>query len=533
MSTKAPMAYQATPQHCEAKVVDCIRHNAKLYADKTAMVDMASDRHFSYQDMHMRVGKLAGYLKAQGIGPGDRIAFLALNSTDILEIIYAAWRIGASLLALNYRLTAPEIEYIVNDSTPSMMIYDKTFEGVVEELKSTVDIKTYIETDGLGGPSSYEAAFEGVEPILEMVDQPLTQECMLMYSSGTTGRPKGVIITHQMILFSAVAGAAPIENTIHAVWLSIMPLFHIGGLNISSLPALWVGATTYIMRDFNPEVVLDTFNDPNIGVTHTIMVPAMYNVLRMHPKAETTDFSRVLGAFAGGASVPAELIHWWLKRGLIVRDGYGMTESAASNCLTATEDVPEHIGASGKSAMFTEMRIMDNDGNEKPYGEPGEIWMRGPTITPGYWNNEAANKEAFQNGWFKSGDIGRQDAEGRFTIEDRAKDMYISGGENVYPAEVEAVIAEMDEIAEVAVIGVPDERWGETGCVVAVLKPDYTLTLEAVRAHCDTKLARFKHPLHLAFMEQLPRNTTGKVKKFELRELAPSLMAQAAEQAAE
>jgi fatty-acyl-CoA synthase len=246
--------------------------------------------------------------------------------------------------------------------------------------------------------------------------------------------------------------------------------------------------------------------------------------MRAHPKAKTADFSRLISVIAGGASVPGELIEWWYKHGLTIRDGYGMTESTASNCLMPTADVPRKIGTSGKTMMYTEMRIMGANDTEVDDGEVGELWMRGPTITPGYWNNDAANKKAFKDGWFMSGDIARRDKEGFITIEDRAKDMYISGGENVYPAEIEAHLGKLEPIAEVAVIGVDHATWGETGCAVAVLKPGHTLTLEALKTHCTEALARYKHPGHLVLVDALPRNATGKVKKFELRESVPKAL---------
>lgn len=512
------------PKHTAPAVVDWIAHHAVASPTKTATIDLASGRRQTYSAMHQRVGKLAAHLQSLGVKPGDRIGFMALNSTDILDIIFATWRIGGISLALNFRLTAKELDFIVNDAGADVLIYDHEFEAVITELKPLVKTKHFIGMDGMGGPSDMEAAIASIETsaaITTRISQTMDDQCMLMYSSGTTGRPKGVIITHGMIFYSAVNGVSPIRTTADAVWLSIMPLFHVGGLNISSLPALWFGATTVVMRSFDPAAALDVIDNAELGITHTIGVPAMYNAMRLHPKVETTNFSRMTTALAGGASVPKELIEWWYAKGLKVQDGYGMTESVASNCVCPKEDVPRKIGTSGKALMYTEMRIVDADGKEAAPGDPGEIWMRGPTITPGYWNNPEANKSAFKDGWFLSGDIARRDSEGYITIEDRAKDMYISGGENVYPAEVEACLSELDAIVEVAVIGISDNRWGETGCAVAVLKNGHALDLSQIHDHCAKTLARFKHPNHLVLIDALPRNATGKVKKFELRQSVP------------
>lgn len=505
----------------ETAVIDVIAHHADVTPEKLAAVDLASGRRMTYAQMHERVGRLAAYMQSLGVRKGDRVAFMMLNSTDILDIIFAAWRIGASVLALNYRLTAPELEFIVNDATPRVLFHDEDFNPVIDELRPLVEIHHYVSLDGVGGASDFEQGIAASVPIYDRVPQCQQDMCMLMYSSGTTGRPKGVIITYDMLFYSAVNGVAPMASSSDAVWLSAMPLFHIGGLNVSSLPALWIGGTNVVMRAFTPDAVFDVFDDAELGVTHTILVPAMYIAMRMHPRALTTDYSRLVGALAGGASVPKELIEWWAQHGLLICEGYGMTESAASNCIVRPDDLEKGVGTSGKALLYTQMRIVGPDGKDVPRGEPGEIWMRGPTITPGYWNNDAANRDSFVDGWFRSGDIARQDEEGRFIIEDREKDMYISGGENVYPAEVEGVLYEIEAIAEVAVIGVDDEKWGETGCAVTVLKEGYSLTLEDLKGHCEGRLGRFKHPSHLFLLDELPRNTTGKVKKFELRASVP------------
>lgn len=507
-------------------VRDWVTQYANTSPDKIATIDLASGRRQTYAEMNERVGRLAGHLKTSGIRPGDRVGFLALNSTDVIDIILAVWRIGGSVLALNYRLTAAELEYIVNDATPKMMIFDHEFASVIDELKPLVSIDQYMRFDGIGGASDLEDAIAGSEPVFDRVEQTIDEQCMLMYSSGTTGRPKGVIITHEMILFSHMSGVAPTKATSDCVWLTIMPQFHIGGLNITSLPAISMGGTAVVMRMFDPEATLDLINDRALGITHTIGVPAMYNAMRFSPKAETTDYSRILSALAGGASVPRELVEWWYKRGLVIQDGYGMTESAASNCMTARHDVPRIVGTSGKPVIFTEMKIANEDGSPVVRGETGEIWMRGPAITPGYWNNEKANRESFVDGWFRSGDIAVQDDEGNYILQDRAKDMYISGGENVYPAEIEGVLYEMEAIQEVAVIGIKDDKWGETGCAVVVTHEGASISIDEIRVHCGSKLARYKHPAHMVLVDILPRNATGKVKKFELRELVPDLLKQ-------
>ncbi len=508
------------------RAVDWIERNAMLYPDHTAQVDLASGRRFTYAQMNDRVGRAAALLEARGVGPGDRVGFLAMNSTDILEMVFATWRLGAVSLALNFRLTAKELAFIIKDAGPDIILVDQAFLDIVDALQSETPVRQWLLTDGLGGDTAYERGLASVDrPLLtKTFDQTLSDQCMLMYSSGTTGLPKGVIITHEMMVFSAVNLMGGLCLTRKSVNFAVMPLFHIGGLNIFSCPVLYAGGTTLIQRAFEPGEALRVFNDRDLGVTHFLGVPAIYNALKAHPDNAATDFSGVEVMLAGAEAVPNALVEWWHQRGLTIQEGYGMTESAASNCVLDKADVQTRIGSAGKAAMHTEMKIVREDGTDAAPGDLGEIWMRGPAITPGYWNRPDANEKSFSQGWFRSGDIGRVDEAGYFYIEDRLKDMYISGGENVYPAEVENVLYGLDEVAEVAVIGVPDTRWGEVGCAVVALKPGKTLQLSDISAFVSDKLASFKHPRHIAFVEALPRNATGKVLKFELRKSIPETL---------
>ena len=502
---------------------DWIEHHALTSPDDKAMVDLASAREFTYRGMNERVGRLAAYLRSLGVEKGDRVGFLAMNSTDIMEMVMATWRLGAVSLALNFRLTASELAFIIGDAGPKVIVADAVFADVTTELKSQTDVEHWITTDGVGGDSEYERAIASVaNPILQKdIEQPISDQCLLMYSSGTTGLPKGVIITHEMMLYSAIGYVSSCAVGKTTVNLVVLPLFHIGGLNVFACPALYFGGKIVVQRTFEPGEALRAIGNTDLGITHLIAVPAVFNALKMHPDNPITDFSRMDVVLAGAEAVPDALVKWWFERGVTVREGYGMTESVASNCVLPEEDVPGKIGSAGKAALHTEMKIVREDGTDADPDELGEIWMRGPAITPGYWNRPEANEKSFVDGWFRSGDIARRDAEGYFYIEDRVKDMYISGGENVYPAEVENILYGMEQIAEVAVIGVEDSRWGEVGCAVIALKEGAALTLDDVLAHCQGKLATFKQPAHLAFVDALPRNATGKVLKFQLRESIP------------
>jgi fatty-acyl-CoA synthase len=491
-------------------VIDWIGHNAANRPDELATVELPSGRRQTYADMHERVGRIAGYLASLGIERGDRVGLLALNSTDALDIIFATWRIGAVHLALNFRLTPGELDYIIGNAEPKLLIHDRELRSTVEGL--SVEIEHLVETEGQGGESDFESRIVDASSIRHMVELEPEEQCMLMYSSGTTGLPKGVIMTHGMMLWASINASSSLECGQDMVSLAVMPLFHIGGLQVFSCPA-----TAVVMRMFDPGSTLAAFSDRELGVTHFLGVPAIYNALRDHPDNQETDFSRVRVALAGAEAIPESLVHWWHQRGVVIQEGYGMTENVASCCVLGKKDVAEHVGSAGKTLRHVEIRVTLEDGCEAKPGESGEIWCRGPVVTPGYWRRAEANEDSFVDGWFRTGDIGSRDADGFIYIEDRLKDMYISGGENVYPAEIENILYELEEIREVAVIGVPDERWGETGCVIVALQESKELTPDAIFAHCHSRLARFKHPNHVVFVSELPRNATGKVLKFQLR----------------
>ena len=522
----AGMASQPVTYRRDVVARDWIEHNALTWPNDKAMVDLASGREFTYAQMNDRVGRLAAHLRHLGVEAGDRVGFLAMNSTDIMEMVMATWRLGAVSLALNFRLTANELAFIIGDADPKVIIADTVFADVTEELKGQTGVAHWIATDGVGGDTDYERAIaSAANPILQKdVEQPISDQCLLMYSSGTTGLPKGVIITHEMMLYSAIGYVSSCKVGKETTNLVVLPLFHIGGLNVFACPTLYFAGKIVVQRTFEPGEALAAIGNADLGISHLIAVPAVFNALKMHPDNPITDFSRMEVVLAGAEAVPDALVQWWFERGVPVREGYGMTESVASNCVLPLEDVPGKIGSAGKAALHTEMKIVREDGTDADPDELGELWMRGPAITPGYWNRPEANEKSFVDGWFRSGDIARRDAEGYFYIEDRVKDMYISGGENVYPAEIENTLYELEQIAEVAVIGVEDSRWGEVGCAVVALKDGMELSLDDVLAHCQGKLATFKQPAHLAFVDELPRNATGKVLKFQLRESIPATL---------
>ena len=497
---------------------DWSEKQAHVRPEQVAIINVADDRQLTYRELDRRAAALAGFLQAHGIGEGERVAILSLNGPEYFEVEFGCAKIGGITVPLNWRLTENELAYILGDCSPKVLVFDERFGDMARALKERCGIDTLLEIDiTKGDDTSYEQAIaEGRE--LRKVTQTLDDVTMIMYTSGTTGHPKGAMITHGMNFINCVNTGIPARITPDTVQLVLLPLFHTGGLNCYANPVLHAGGTIVIMREFEPGMALDLLGDPELGITHTMAVPAPFQFMMLHPKFETTDLSRLQFAGVGGAPCAEVILRTWNDRGVLMSQGWGMTETSPGGTGLPPEDNERKLGSAGKPVLHTEIKITDDEGNTLPYGEVGELLIRGPNVTPGYWNNPEATAASFDGDWLKTGDAARFDEEGFIYIVDRWKDMYISGGENVYPAEVENVIYQLDGVAEAAVIGVPHERWGETGKAVLVLKEGAELDEHTVIAHCLENLAKFKVPETVAFIDALPRNATGKVLKRELRE---------------
>ena len=500
---------------------DWIAHHALVRGDKLAMHDLATGRKFTYREMNERNSRLAQALRDEfGITRGDRVAVLAENDTNFFETQFACWKLGAIFVPLNWRLSIPELEYIVGDAGPDVIIHDDQFADNATKLAELCDIAHRITWGpSIGDAASYEEVLATHSPLLESQDCTHDDILTIMYTSGTTGRPKGAIITQGMTFWNAVNSVEYYTCAESMINLAFLPLFHTGGLNVFANPTFHFGGTNLVMKTFDPSQALHLLSDQEIGVTHTIGVPANWLFMSQVPEFASASFPTLLAPAVGGSPTPVPLIEAWAEKGLPLQQAYGMTETSPLVLALPADKCSIKIGSAGVPAMHTSVRIVTEDGREADVGETGELWCKGPNITPGYWNWPEATEESFEDGWLKTGDAARRDEDGFYYIVDRWKDMYISGGENVYPAEVESVIYQLTAIGEVSVIGVPDDKWVEVGRAIVVLKEDEELSDTEIINHCRQNLARYKVPQSVIFIDEIPHNATGKVLKRELRDL--------------
>ena len=490
---------------------------ADLQPDKTAVrFDGAA---ISYTELAGRIGRLAGMLQHElGVQPGDRVAHLGLNSPELLDLAFACARLGAILVPLNWRLAAPEHLFILHDCGAGVLLVEPEFQDQTEDIRAALPgLKTVAYGAARDGWPAYDDLLGQGEDAASGAagyESPF----LLVYTSGTTGKPKGAVLSQNAILWNAINSAHNHDLTSADHILTTIPMFHVGGLNIQTLPALHAGATVTLQRRFDPGGMLAEIANGRPSLT--VAVPAMMQAMIGHPDWADTDLTSLRGLNCGSAPVPEALIRAFLERGVPVGQVYGATETAPIAVYLRFEDGERKIGSCGKPAIHCDVRIVREDGGDAAVGEPGEIVVRGPNVMTEYWGNPEATAEALKDGWFYTGDIAHRDEDGYFHIDDRKKDVVISGGENVYPAELENVLADCPMIAEAAVIGCPDERWGEVPVAYIVRTPGADLTTEDALALFAGRLARYKHPHRIVFVEALPRNAMGKVQKFELRERA-------------
>lgn len=500
---------------------DILSKRADLTPDREALYDLHTGRRYTYAELNTRANRAANFLRERfNVQRGDRVSILAQNCLPFVDLLFGLGKIGAIFAPLNWRLTAHELVYIVNDLQPRVLICGPEYVSVLAEMRSDINVDYLISLEGadIPGTEPYESLLEqasGSEPERPPLEADDTY-CIL-YTSGTTGKPKGALLPHRQILWNAI-------NTVISWGLSeedvspiLTPMFHSGGLFVFLVPLFYAGGRIVLARSFDPEESLKAIVEEQCTVI--LGVPTLFQVWMNSPAFAEADFSHVHFFISGGAPCPPSLIEAWSRmKGVAMRQGYGLTEVGV-NCFTMTdEDALRKAGSVGKPIFHSRMRLVDEDGRDVPFGETGELIIAGPHVCAGYWRNPEATADSLRNGWFHTGDMARQDEEGYFYIAGRYKDMIISGGENVYAAEVEAVFREHDAVADAALIGQPDEKWGEVGLMIVALKLGRSASVEELLAHCQGRLARYKIPKRVEFMVELPYSPYGKVIKAELRE---------------
>ncbi|WP_165982601.1 class I adenylate-forming enzyme family protein [Dankookia rubra] len=456
----------------------------------------------TYAALHGRVAAAAAALAAQGLGRGDRLAFLGQNHPAQLVLLFACARLGAILVPLNWRLAAPELRFILDDSGARLL-------AATREMAAAAGAAAPPGCALLDAEADWPAA---APPAAGAPDDPL----LLVYTSGTTGQPKGAVLDQRALLANAANARHAFALTAADRVLTLLPMFHVGGLNIQTTPALLAGAEVVLLPRFDPEATFAAIaaHRPSL----TLLVPAVMQALVAHPGWAAADLSSLRAVGAGSSEVPLPLIEAFHARGIPVQQVYGATETGPIAIVQTREAALAAPGSLGAPALHGEARVVDPRGREAPPGTPGEIQLRGPHVARGYWNAPAATAANFRDGWFRSGDVGLRDAAGRFWFTDRLKHLIISGGENIYPAEVERILRTAPGVLEGAVCGRPDPRWGEVP--VAVVVPGPGFEREAVLRHFEGRIARFKQPRAVVAVPALPRTALGKVRVEALREIA-------------
>ena len=484
---------------------------ADFQPNKTAIRFEGVD--ISYAGFDKQIGRVAAMLSVGlNVQRGDRIAFLGLNSPQMLAMMFACARIGAILVPLNWRLAPPEHDYILKNAGVKVLFCEDEFaEGAASIGDDLARCRIVSMTSEYG--DLLEAAGEDVQDPTVGPDDPL----LIVYTSGTTGRPKGAVLTQNAMTFNAVNSAAMHDMTSEDVVFTNLPMFHVGGLNIQTTPALHAGATVILHRRFEADATVQVINEEK--PTLLILVPALMAAVLQHPGWDDIDFSSLRTINTGSTTVPLSLIDAFHGRGVPIIQVYGSTETAPIVIHQRIPDAYDTVGSTGRAALHCDAKIVDSDANTLGPNERGEIVVRGPNIMTEYWNNPGATAEVLKDGWFNTGDIGHIDEDGLFYVDDRVKDVIISGSENIYPAELEMVLDGCVDIAEAAVVGRPDEKWGEVPVAVIVAEKGRDPSPEDILGLFDGQLARYKHPRDVVFMDTLPRNAMGKVLKFELRDM--------------
>ena len=505
--------------------MDWLERWAQFSPEAIAFQDADSAAVYSYADLFYLSCVLASHLRSQyGIERGDRLAVLSLNELEYVALFFACQRLGAILVPVNYRLAPREMDHVLIDSEPKLFVLQESYLATLKQLrhapektwfmdgaKSVADFTRTKLADFRNQPASGVAANPKAARWFVPFAGEFDDACMILYTSGTTGLAKGALITNKMLHWNSLNTGLRLNLQQADVALAFLPFFHTSGWNVLVTPFVHRGARTVLMRKFDADRVLELTERE--GVTVMFGVPTIMEMMARSPRFESTTLTKARYAIVGGEPMPIELIKTWQRKGIPIRQGFGLTEFGPSVFSLNEEDAVRKIGSIGFPNFYVEARIVDNESRDVAAGEIGELILRGEVCTPGYWRNEEASAKAIRDGWFYTGDLVRRDEDGYYYVAGRKKEMYISGGENIYPVEIERLLSTHPSIREVAVVGVPDSKWGEVGKAVISVKEGSVLTEDDVLNFCREGLAKYKVPKHVQFMADLPKGDSGKILK--------------------
>lgn len=493
-----------------------LARRARLEPNKVGLISV--DSRYTFDDLNRRADRLARALAANGIGRGDRVAILLRNGIEYYDFCFAVARLGAVLTVVNWRLAHPEVNFILENCGAKLFFYDEEFS---ESGSGQSDKCPELQEEVVVGPVTINNTRTYNDFVAGIDDSPFpatggdNDPLMLMYTSGTTGQPKGALLTHNHMFWCSSTITHTLDHRQTDVNFLPLPLYHIGGI-CYVITFVHIGSTVILIPAWDMHQALSLIEGERIN--HFMAVPAMLDGILNCPDLDKYDLSSLRWLLACAAPVPPDLISAFYDRNILVLQSYGLTETAGPATVTPKDMAIKKIGTAGLPFFHTEVRLVGENGEDVRPGDVGEVWIRGPHVISSYWRNENATREAMVDGWFRSGDLATQDEDGYLTIIDRRKDMIISGGENIYPAELERLLYSHPGLAQVAVIGVPDKKWGETVCAVVVLRDDESLTLDELQSYCDGRISRYKIPRQLIIRDEpLPLNPTGKLLKDELR----------------
>ncbi|MET0910752.1 MAG: long-chain-fatty-acid--CoA ligase [Ilumatobacteraceae bacterium] len=495
-----------------------VSKRALLNPDLEALVDADTGRRFTFAELNDRVNRTAHVLSDLGVGRGDRVGLLMMNSVEFEETFFAIAKLGGVVVPLNWRLVPDELAFILGDAGTGVVVYGVDFVDAVADLRTRQDatsVHTWIQVDGdvAVGALDYVALQAAADSAEIDVETDADDLLYIMYTSGTTGLPKGVMHSHSTALWAILTVDATADQHFGDRYLVALPLFHVGALT-PAVAACYAGVTQIVMRTFDPVKAWQLIADERL--TTGLLVPAMLQFM-LQTRPDDIDTTRLRWIMSGASPVPVTLIEAYAELGIEIHQVYGLTESCGPACLISPDEALKRAGSTGKEFFFTRVRVVDSNGDDVPPGTHGELICQGPHIMVGYWHRPEATAETIVDGWLHTGDIAVLDKDGYVYISDRIKDMIISGGENVYPAEIENVLLSHPAIADVAVIGLASERWGETPLAV-VVRGDDAVTEAEILAYTEGKLARYKRPSAVTFVDEIPRNPSGKALKRILRE---------------